>query len=76
MTQADKISFLRGYGFIVGDRDPRLNTNYTGKFMVVEAHEESELPTEDGSDGPWCVVGDNLTTLVDQGYEFLRSLTS
>lgn len=42
-----KAQFLRTQGFVIGERDPRANTNYLGKFMVIEAHEASELPTED-----------------------------
>jgi hypothetical protein len=37
--------------------------------MVVEAHNESQLPTEDGSNGPWCIVGDNLDELIDTAYD-------
>lgn len=62
-------SWLRARGFTVGARDPRINTNYPGAFMVVEAHDESELPTEDGSNGPWAIVGDDLQALIDEAYE-------
>jgi hypothetical protein len=64
---------LKEHGFTVGVRDHRLNTNYAGAFMVVEAHEQSELPTEDGRNGPWCVVGDSLSELIDQGFDYLVS---
>ncbi len=50
--------------------------NYPGKFMVTESYEENELPTEDGSNGPWCITGDDLDALVDEGYDFLSSLTT
>lgn len=76
MTQQEKIDFLRSYGFVIGDRESRLNTNYPGKFMVTEGYDEDELPTEDGSNGPWCIVGDDLDALVDEGHEFLSSLIS
>lgn len=69
-----KIARLRAQGFTVGPRDPRLNRKYPGAYMVVEEHEESELPTDDGSNGPWCVVGDDLPALVDQGIMFLNSI--
>jgi len=76
-TEADvtriKAHCLRKFGFTVGDRDPRLNSLYHGAFMVVESHEESELPTFDGSNGPWCVVGDDLPELIDMGFDFLIS---
>ncbi|MBZ5616212.1 MAG: hypothetical protein LAO23_19565 [Acidobacteriia bacterium] len=70
---AEKIVALLSYGYTIGQRDSRINRNYPGKHMVVEAYEEHELPTDDGSNGPWCVVGDNLTQLIDQGWEFLQS---
>ncbi len=70
----DKKAFLESYGFTVGKRNPQLNTNYPGAFMVVEDYEESELPTEDGSNGPWCITGDDLSVLIDVGYEFLTDL--
>lgn len=63
-----KRATLEDLGFIIGERDPRINTNYPGKFMVCEAHEQSELPTKDGRNGPWCIVGDNLDELIDQAY--------
>src|SRR5271156_50463 len=54
---------LESYGFTCGPRDPRLNRAFKGKFMVVENHDESELPTDSGADGPWCIVGDDLPAL-------------
>jgi hypothetical protein len=59
---------LLDMGFIIGDRNPRINTNYPGKFMVAESHEPSELPTKDGSNGPWCIVGDDLDKLIEEAY--------
>ena len=59
---------LRQWGFIVGKRDPRLNTRFSGAFMVCESFEPAEVPTKDGSNGPWCIVGDDLTLLVEQAY--------
>ncbi|TGT64058.1 MULTISPECIES: hypothetical protein [unclassified Mesorhizobium] len=74
MTTADKISFLRSHGWTVGDRDPRLNTDHAGAFMAVEPFDEGQLPTRDGANGPWCVVGDDLPALVDEAYAFLTEL--
>lgn len=74
MTTDEKKAFLEKYGWVVGARDPRLNTDYPGAFMAVEPHEQSELPTRDGSNGPWCVVGDDLPALIDTAYDFLTSL--
>lgn len=64
----DKVAALKAMGFTVDARDPRLNTAFKGGFMVVEGHEESELPTESGCNGPWCVVGDDLAELVDTAF--------
>jgi len=37
--------------------------------MVVESHDESELPTDDGANGPWCIVGDDLDALIAVAYD-------
>ncbi len=74
MTQDEKIAFLKSYGYIVGDRDSRLNTNYPGKFMVSEPYEECEFPMEQYQNGPWCIVGDDLEELVNEGHEFLLDM--
>ncbi len=66
-----KVACLRLYGFVVGPRDPLINRHYRGAWMVAEAHEPSELPTDDGSNGPWCVVGDDLHQMVDDAFDFL-----
>jgi hypothetical protein len=61
--------WLETHGFICGDREPQLNTNYPGAFMVAEGpRDEWELPTEDGSNGPWCIVGDDLDALVAEAF--------
>ncbi len=74
-TQADilriKERCLLDYGYEIGVRDPRLNSDYPGCFMVVESHEPSELPTRDGRNGPWCIVGDDLAALVTEAFEVL-----
>ena len=74
MSQKHKIEFLEKYQFAMGPRDYRLNTKFPGAFMVVEPFDENELPTEDGSNGPWCVVGDDLNFLIDRSYEFWESM--
>jgi hypothetical protein len=73
MTNEEKKAFLERRGWTVGARDPRLNTDYPGEFMAVEPHEESELPTRDGANGPWCVVGNDLPVLVDEAYAFQKT---
>lgn len=75
------IEMLQLYGFTIGKRDPRLNTRYPGAFMVVEIadmNDEAEvssynLPTEDGRDGPWCVVGDDQSDLIRRAFDYLMS---
>lgn len=69
MTPNKQLTALRSWGFICGERDPRINTDYPGTQMVVEAHDESELPTRNGANGPWAIVGDSLPELVAEAYE-------
>lgn len=68
-TTAEKRAWLKRRGFVVGERDPRLNTDYPGAFMVAEAFEPDEVPTRDGSNGPWCIVGDDLDSLISEAFE-------
>lgn len=70
-TYAEKVVALLSYGYTIGQRDSRLNRNYEGVFMVVEAYDEDMLPTDDGRNGPWCVVGDNLEELVNKAFDNL-----
>ena len=74
-TTAHKIAMLEKYGFTIGERDERLNTNYPGKHMVCEANHEDigdyDLPTADGGNGPWCIVGDDLDALVAEAHDYL-----
>lgn len=63
-----KLSWLLDQGFCCGTRDHRVNTNYSGSYMVVEPHEDSELPTKDGSNGPWAIVGDDYPALISEAY--------
>lgn len=68
-THEQKLHRLTELGFVCGTRDSRLNRNYPGAFMVVECHEENELPTDDGRNGPWCIVGDDFPALVAQAWD-------
>ena len=68
MDDTAKLMWLLDQGFKCGVRDSRINTNYPGAYMVAEAHEESELPTKDGSNGPWCIVGDDYPKLISEAY--------
>lgn len=72
MTVDEMADALRRAGFIVGKRDTRVNRNYPGSFMVIEDHEDSELPTDDGSNGPWAIVGDDLSSLIRQAYDIWK----
>ena len=69
-------SVLLANGWTVGERDPRVNTNYPGRFMAIEPHEDSELPTEDGRNGPWAIVGDDLDELTRKAYDFFCGMCS
>lgn len=72
-THEEMMAVLKSRGFIIGDRDQNLNTLHEGAFMVVEPFYESYLPnsgtTLDGRDGPWCIVGNDLSVLVSAAYE-------
>lgn len=68
-TLDQKHAYLESIGFKIGERDPKgINTDFPGQYMVAEEYEPSELPTRDGSNGPWCVVGDDLTALIDEAF--------
>lgn len=66
-----KIQFLESYGWIVGERNPLIMTDFSGGYMCCEPYEDDELPTKDGVNGPWCLVGDDLEVLIEGAYEFL-----
>jgi len=77
-TMQHRIALLEKYGFTVGDRDARLNARYPGNYMVVEANAadigDYELPTEDGANGPWCIVGDDLEAIVVEAHQYLLDM--
>lgn len=73
MITEQKIELLRAYDFVVGDRDPKLNTAHAGAFMVAEQYTPRLTMTKDAGNGPWCIVGDDLIALVDEAYEHLDS---
>ena len=67
----DQIALLRGSGFLVGDRDPGMHRAFSGRFMVAEPPgPDDPYPTDDASDGRYCVVGDNLVALAAATIEF------
>lgn len=72
MDTNDMIAALKNYGFTVGPRDPRVNRLHAGKYMVIEPYEDDMLPTDDGANGPWAVVGNDLPLLVAAAYDMAR----
>jgi hypothetical protein len=69
---------LEEMGYFCGPRDARLNTDFPGAFMVTEDDFEEghyKLPTRDASNGPWCIVGDDLAELIDEAWEEHREGT-
>ncbi|MFC3530259.1 hypothetical protein ACFOMH_18980 [Paracoccus mangrovi] len=48
-----------------------MNRAFSGRFMVAEPPgPDDPYPTDDASDGRYCVVGDNLAALVTSTIEF------
>lgn len=75
-TFQHKLIVVLSYGFAVGLRDKRFNTDHDGAFMVLEgtiadAESDFDLPFRgnDGS-GPWCIVGNDLAQLVDEAFDW------
>lgn len=69
-------TFLGECGFFVGARNPILNTKYPGRFMVLECPEDVTGPTEDGANGPWCIVGDDLPYLIATAFDYAADVYS
>lgn len=57
------VRYLQGLGLTIGDRDPRRNTAFNGKFMVAAPIAEHLLPTECARDA-YCIVGDDIYALI------------
>lgn len=72
IVAASQAEYLKGLGWTVGPRDPRVNTAFAGQYMVCQPHEPHELPTRDASQGPWAVVGDDLADLVCEAWTFIN----
>jgi hypothetical protein len=62
LTHAQKVTVLEAYGFTIGARDARFKPQFPGKFMVLESGDEENV------EDCWCVVGDDLPALVDEGF--------
>lgn len=72
-----RIKVLRSLGWVVGDRDPKMNSKFDGAYMVVEDEYTPDYPGQaDGSDGDgiWCLVGDDLSALVDEALSHVSTL--
>ena len=57
-----KINELIELGYSVGGRNPKAKPGFEGRFMVADP-----LDDEDG----FCIVGDELSELVDEAYAFI-----
>ena len=65
----EKIKWLLDHDIRVGLRNWNLNTDFPGKYMVAEEHDDRHSQ-KDGDGGVWCIVGDDLEALVDDAYAF------
>lgn len=68
-----RIEVLRSFGYTAGPRDPKMNSDTPGAFMVTEAGIPDDYPGQAGAgDGKqfYCVVGDNLRALVNETLDF------
>lgn len=72
VTTAEKLERLQALGWICGPRDPNLNRTFPGVFMAAEPYDIGTV-TYDGSNGPWCIVGDDLDSLVHDAFDFATS---
>ena len=71
MVEQNNLAWLEANGFIVGERDPAMNSAYAGRYMVAE-HYEPGHAQEDGDGGVWCIVGDCLEFLIEETVNFWR----
>jgi len=53
---------LHAQGFYIGPRDPQRNRLHAGAWMICEDTETG--PTDDASEGGFCIVGDDLSELI------------
>jgi hypothetical protein len=71
MTFEEKKKWLEARGMTVGARDPNQNRAFEGDFMVAEPVLDGDpYPTDDARDGRFCIVGKELTPLVNEAYEW------
>lgn len=67
-TELKRRWLANALGFKIGDRDPQLNRNHAGRFMVLETPDDVIEPTNNGANGPWCIVGDDLDALIRKAF--------
>jgi hypothetical protein len=63
---------LQDAGWFVGKRDPKRNRAFRGKYMVCE--DPNYGPTDDAREGGFCIVGDNLDSLIFEAYATLEAM--
>lgn len=70
-----KRATLESYAFTIGARDPQINSDFPGKFMVVEGLAE-QLPCKNAAEGngDWALVGDNLDWLINESFGALHEM--
>ena len=66
-----KRKWLEDHGIFVGERDPQRNRAFKGRYMVCE--DRNVGPTDDASEGGFCIVGDTLNGLITQAYDHLNT---
>lgn len=65
----DMALFLYSRGYYIGPRDPNRNTDHAGEWMVC-GDPVSDVVTKDASTGGYCIVGDDMDTLIREAYDF------
>lgn len=75
LSMEGRIEVLESFGFVVGKRDPKMNSDHEGAFMVAEEVPEGYAGQRDGSDNEeiWCVVGDDMELLVSDAIDLVTS---
>lgn len=63
--------YLRLHGLFVARRDLRINTRELGLWQVTE-HYTPGTTSEDASDGPWAIVGDDRGALIAESLGRIR----
>lgn len=62
LSISDKQTALSMAGYVLVNRDPKKNTGFAGKRMVIDS-----VDIEDG----YCLVGDDDGALIDEAYRHL-----